>query len=245
MSEYSGLFRKMLVNASGMDFTLKCRHFPNPVYGTPLHSTDSLPILMVLNNRLLAPSLYLWCSQPIPLVIYYLPMPPAYPFGTQLSSTGPLPTPMVLSVFYWPTAYLYGTLLTSTGSLPFPMVYYFLLLANCLSPWYSTIFYRPTAHTTVLYYHLLALCLSLSYFTTFYWPHCLYLWYSSIFYWLPAYPYSSILPSNGSLPMLCYSTIFVWSTAYTSYGTLLSSTGSQPILMILYYLLLAHCLYLW
>ena len=30
MPEYSGLFRKMPVNASGMDFTLKCRHFPNP-----------------------------------------------------------------------------------------------------------------------------------------------------------------------------------------------------------------------
>ena len=30
MPEYSGLFRKIPVNASGMDFTLKCRHFPNP-----------------------------------------------------------------------------------------------------------------------------------------------------------------------------------------------------------------------
>ena len=28
--EYAGLFRKMPVNASGMDFTHKCRHFPNP-----------------------------------------------------------------------------------------------------------------------------------------------------------------------------------------------------------------------
>ena len=32
MPEYSGLFREMPVNASGMDFTLKCRHFPNPAF---------------------------------------------------------------------------------------------------------------------------------------------------------------------------------------------------------------------
>ena len=30
MPKYAGLFRKMPVNASGMDFTHKCRHFPNP-----------------------------------------------------------------------------------------------------------------------------------------------------------------------------------------------------------------------
>ena len=30
MPEYAGLFRKMPLNASGMDFTHKCRHFPNP-----------------------------------------------------------------------------------------------------------------------------------------------------------------------------------------------------------------------
>ena len=28
--KYAGFFRKMPVNASGMDFTHKCRHFPNP-----------------------------------------------------------------------------------------------------------------------------------------------------------------------------------------------------------------------
>ena len=28
----AGLFRKMPVNASGMDLTHKCRHFPNPAY---------------------------------------------------------------------------------------------------------------------------------------------------------------------------------------------------------------------
>ena len=30
MPEYAGLFRKIPVNASGMDFNHKCRHFPNP-----------------------------------------------------------------------------------------------------------------------------------------------------------------------------------------------------------------------
>ena len=30
MPSYARIFRKMPVNASGMDFTLKCRHFPNP-----------------------------------------------------------------------------------------------------------------------------------------------------------------------------------------------------------------------
>ena len=30
MPRYARLFRKMPVNASGMDFIHKCRHFPNP-----------------------------------------------------------------------------------------------------------------------------------------------------------------------------------------------------------------------
>ena len=30
MPEYAGLFQKMPVNACGMDFIHKCRHFPNP-----------------------------------------------------------------------------------------------------------------------------------------------------------------------------------------------------------------------
>ena len=30
MQKYDGLFRKMPVNANGMDFTHKWRHFPNP-----------------------------------------------------------------------------------------------------------------------------------------------------------------------------------------------------------------------
>ena len=126
------------------------------------------------------------------------------------------------TIFYRPTAFHYGTHLPSTGPLPISIVLYYFLLFSCLFLWYTTFFYWLTAYTygsllsstdllpitTVLYYHLLAPCLSLSYFTTFYWPHCLYLWYSTIFYLLPAYPYSSILPSTGPLSMLCYCTIF-------------------------------------
>ena len=48
-------------------------------------------------------------------------------------------------------------------------------------------------------------------------PHCLSLWYSTTFYWLPAY----------------------------IYGTLLPSTGPLHIPMVIYYHLLTHCLYLW
>ena len=80
----------------------------------------------------------------------------------------------------------------------------------------------------VLYYRLLA--------------SCLYLWCYTIFYWLSAYTYGTLLPSTGLLliPMvlyyillahclsLWYSTIFYWPTACT-YGTLISSTGSLPI----------------
>ena len=40
MPEYSGLFRKMPVNASGMDFSLKCRHFLNPAYAKCWFSHD-------------------------------------------------------------------------------------------------------------------------------------------------------------------------------------------------------------
>ena len=81
----------------------------------------------------------------------------------------------------------------------------------------------------VLYYLLLA--------------HFLSLWYSSIFYWIPAYTYGIILSSNGSLPIptvLYYRLLATWPTAYSTilYWLL-------PKLMILFYLLLAPCLYLW
>ena len=68
-----------------------------------------------------------------------------------------------------------------------------------------------------LYYLLLAHCHSLWYSTIFLCLPFLYLWNSNTFYWLHAY----------------------------TYGTLIPSTGSLPIPMVLYYLLLAPCLSLW
>ena len=108
----------------------------------------------------------------------------------------------------------------------------------------------------MVYYHMLA--------------HCLYLWYTTTFYWPTAYIYGTLLPSTGlllipmvpnylrlahilslwcstafywllSIPVvLC---IFYWITDCTSV-TLLPSSGSLLIPMVLYYLLLAHYLFL-
>ena len=47
MPEYAGLFRKMPVNASGMDFTHKCRHFLNPVH----HNTITIPQISWIVNE--------------------------------------------------------------------------------------------------------------------------------------------------------------------------------------------------
>ena len=148
------------------------------------------------------------------------------------------------------------------------MKLYYLLLAPCLSLWYSIIFYWPTAYhygtlllsscplptllsstgsmpiTMVLYYLHLA--------------HFLCLCYSTIFYWTTAYTSVTLLSSTGSLPIplvlyylllahclsIRYSSIFYWIPTYT-YGILLSSNGSLPIPTVLFYLLQAHCLSLW
>ena len=119
--------------------------------------------------------------------------------------------------------------LSSTGSLSMPMILYYLLLAHCLSLWYSTTFYWPPAYpygtllpstgflpfTMVLYYHLLT--------------YCIYLWYSTTFYWPIAYTHGTLLSSTGHC---------------IYQRTLLSSTGSRPIHMLFYYLLLDPSLYL-
>ena len=177
---------------------------------------------------------------------------PTYIYGTLLSSTGYLYIPMVLF------------LLHSTAFLSIPMVLYYLLLAHCLSLWYSTTSTGSLPIPMVFYYLLLAPCLSLWYYTIFYWPtayhygtllqssgplptllsstgYCLYLRYSSIFYCsLPILMvlFYLLLPS---CLYLRYSTIFYWVHAYT-HGTLLPSTWSLPIPMVLYYFLLTHCL---
>ena len=136
------------------------------------------------------------------------------------------------------------------------MILYYLLLALCLSQCYPTSFYWPTAYTygtififywlpaypkgsllpstgqlpipTVPYHLLMTLCLSLLFSFNNLLTHCLYLWYYSTFYWLPVYPYGTVLLSTGSLLYLWYSTIFYCPTTNT-YGILLSSTGPLPI----------------
>ena len=175
-----------------------------------------MPISMVLYYFLLPNCLYLWYFT----TFFWVPV---YPYGTLLSFTGSLPIPMVLYHLLLVTAYTNGTL-SSTGSLPITMLFY---------------------------YHL---------------PDtCLYLLYPTTFYWLPDYPFGTLLPSTGSLtiPMLiyylllanclslwysitfywpiAYSTIVYWLNAYV-YQTLLSSTGSLPTTLVLYYLLLDQCL---
>ena len=153
-------------------------------------------------------------------------------------------------------SYTFGTLLHSTVPLHISMVLY-LLLAHCLSP-------------MVLYYLLLVIVyLCGTHFLLL--APCLSIWYSTIFFWLTAYTYDSLLPLSllhdytydtilpyiGSLPipliLYClllthclsywYSTTFHWPTSYT-YVTLLRSTGSLPIPLVLFYLLLTYCLYL-
>ena len=41
MPEYAGFFREMPVNASGMDFTHKCRYFPNPAITSKTYSVSN------------------------------------------------------------------------------------------------------------------------------------------------------------------------------------------------------------
>ena len=152
---------------------------------------------MVLYYLLLAPFLSLWYS----IIFYCLT---AYTYGTLLSSNGPYLSLLYSNIFYWPNAYTYGTLLSSTGSLLIPMILYYLLLSYCLYLWYST----------------------------------------SSLPMGPVHLLGTLLSSSGPMPILWYSTVFYWLPAYT-YGTLLSSTGSLPIPMVLYHLLLPPVLYLW
>ena len=144
------------------------------------------------------------------------------------------------------------------------MVLYYLLLASCLYLWYSSIFFWLTAYpygTALHFTGTLSILMVLYYLLL---DPCQELWYSTALYCIPVYPYCSLLSSTGSLPIhmilfylllapclylwylllasclyLWYSTIFYWRTACT-FGTLLSSTGSMPIPMFLYFLLLTE-----
>ena len=154
-------------------------------YGTLLSSTGSLPITVVLYYLLLSHCLNLWYSiifrwpLSIPLVPYYLLLAKCLYLWYS-------------TVFFWLPAYSYctlpssiwlpdGTLLPSTYSLPIPMLIYYLLLAPCLSLWYPTSFYWPTAYpfdTLLFSTGFLPISMILFYILQ---AHCLSLWYSYIF----------------------------------------------------------------
>ena len=151
---------------------------------------------MVLFYLLLTHCLYLGYST----TIYWLP---AYPCRTLLPSTSPLPIPLVLYyilIFYWLPAYPYISLLPYTGPLPMPMLLYYLLLPTTCT--YGTqLFCTDSLRIPmVLYYILLA--------------PSLFLWYSTTFYWHPAYPYCNILPSTGPLLIPTCMVLFYLPTVY-------------------------------
>ena len=141
--------------------------------------------------------------------------------------------------YYLVPSYTFGTLLHSTVPMHPSMVLYYLLLAHCLSPMVQ--YYLLLVNYLSLYGTLLPSTCSLL-------IHLL----STIFYWLTAYTYDSLLTYPGSMTIplilsylimapclyLYYSITFYWPTAST-YGTQLSSTGSLPIPMIVYYLILS------
>ena len=122
--------------------------------------------------------------------------------------------------------------------MPIPMGLYYLLLAPGLFVCYGTIFFLIPAYT---YGTLLP-----STDTIFYWPTAYHfgtllqvpstgpLPIPMVFYYFLQDP---------CVPLL-YSTIIYWLPAYP-YDTLLSFTGSLSLPMVHYYLLLASCLNLW
>ena len=95
----------------------------------------------------------------------------------------------------------------------------------------------------ILYCHLLAHCLTLWYSTTFYWLP-VSLWYSITFYKVPAYHYGILLPSTGLLhiPMVLYYFLLA-NRLYPWYSTIFY--WSLPVPMELYYLLLIPGLSIW
>ena len=129
---------------------------------------------MVHFYLLLVACLYHWYTT----TFYWLTV---YLYVTLLPCSGSLAIPSVLYYLLLVIAYTSGTLLPSTGLLPIPMILYYHMLAHCLSLWYTTTFYWPTAYIygtllpstgillipMVLYYLLLV--------------HCQFLWYSTTF----------------------------------------------------------------
>ena len=216
---------------------------------TLLFSTGPQAISTVHYFLLLAQWSSLWYTS-----IFYWPTGP--PYGTRLSSTGPLVVPMVhyhllrtlpivhyyllqghwlslwyTTIFYWPIGPPFGTLqsstchlaifmvhlVSSTGTLVITMVHNRLLLTHWLYLWSTTIFYWPNGPLCGTHYLMLVQWLSL--------------WYTTIFYWPTGTPYGTLLSFPGQVAH--------------SYGTLSFSSSSLAVSVVHYYLLLAHCLFLW
>ena len=145
------------------------------------------------------------------------------------------------------------------------MVHYYLILAQWLSLWYTTLSYWPTRYlyctllsstcpldiSLVQYPLLLAIIMVHSYLLLAHWKSQ---WYTPLFNRHTGY-FITLLSSTGPLyismvhspPLLTqwlylwYTTHSYWPTGYP-YGTLLSSTGPLDIYMVHYYLLLADWL---
>ena len=178
---------------------------------------------------------------------------------------------MVHYYLYWPTGYLYGTLPSHFGPLAIYMVHNYLLLANWISLWYTTLSYWLLDITRIHYHLLLTLWISIWYTTLSYcstgylygtllsstgplnismvhYPlllaHWLSLWYTPIFYRPTGY-LCGTLPSLISpliIPMIhCY---LLLATGY-HYGTLLYPIGQLAIPMLHCYMLLALWIFLW
>ena len=186
---------------------------------------------MVHYYLLLAHWIYLYGTLPL-LLAYLLSLwyttlsywPTGYPYGTLLSSTGPMAISMVhyplllahwisllyTAIFYWPAGYLfgtipspngnhYGTLLPSSGPLEISMVHSPLQSTHWLSLVYTLIFYWPTGyHYGTLPSPIDPMAISMVYYPLLL-AHWLSLWYTTIFYWPTCYLYGTLLFSTGPL----------------------------------------------
>ena len=117
------------------------------------------------------------------------------------------------------------------------MVLYYLLLAHCLSLWYSTTSTGSLPIPMAFYYLLLAPCLSLWHYTNVLLAHCLSLWYSPTYFWPTAY--STIHYWLQPILMILFYLLLIPARTF---GSPLPSTAFLPIIIVLSYLLPAHCL---
>ena len=134
---------------------------PAYTYGILLPSIDPLPIPMILHYLALDHCLFLWYSTTfylallVPMVLYYILLAPCLflwystifywltpnTYCILLSSTGPLPMPIVIHYLHLALPFVP----------PIPMILYYLLLAPCLSLWYSPTFRKLEEHKDTLW----------------------------------------------------------------------------------------------